>query len=139
MPGSPLQHVRLKSATIGRVIDMGITDGSNMGAAMAPAAYDSICRHLLDTGRAPEAYDAIYTGDLGRFGRQMLLELFEREGLDLSKKHFDCGEMLFPRNRGISAAAPAADAAPSFWPVMCFPGWRPAPSDGCCFCLPEPC
>lgn len=100
VPGSPLQHVRLKSATIGRVIDMGITDGSNMGAAMAPAAYDSICRHLLDTGRAPEAYDAIYTGDLGRFGRQMLLELFEREGLDLSKKHFDCGEMLFSPEQG---------------------------------------
>ena len=100
VPGSPLQHVRLKSATIGRVIDLGITDGSNMGAAMAPAAYDSICRHLLDTGRAPEAYDAIYTGDLGRFGRQMLLELFEREGLDLSKKHFDCGEMLFSPEQG---------------------------------------
>lgn len=100
VPGSPLQHVRLKSATIGRVIDMGITDGSNMGAAMAPAAYDSICRHLLDTGCAPEAYDAIYTGDLGRFGRQMLLELFEREGLDLSKKHFDCGEMLFSPEQG---------------------------------------
>ena len=116
VPGSPLQHVRLKSATIGRVIDMGITDGSNMGAAMAPAAYDSICRHLLDTGRAPEAYDAIYTGDLGRFGRQMLLELFEREGLDLSKKHFDCGEMLFSPEQGYQCGGSGCGCSAS---VLC--------------------
>lgn len=92
---APFTRVRLVSATIGKVVDLGITDSSNMGAAMAPAAYQAICAHLLDTRSVPEDFDAICTGDLGRFGKQMLLELFEESGVDVSKKLFDCGEEIY--------------------------------------------
>lgn len=92
---APFSRVRLTSATIGKVVDLGITDSSNMGAAMAPAAYAAICQHLLDTRSTVEDFDAICTGDLGSFGKQMLLELFEESGVDLSKKLFDCGEEIY--------------------------------------------
>lgn len=88
-------RVRLVSATIGKVVDLGITDSSNMGAAMAPAAYHAICAHLLNTRSNAEDFDAICTGDLGRFGKQMLLELFEESCVDVSKKLFDCGEEIY--------------------------------------------
>lgn len=94
-PSAPFSHIRLIAATIGRVVDLGITDSSNMGAAMAPAAYDAICAHLLATRSEPQDLDAICTGDLGRFGKQMLLELFTHAGADLSNKLFDCGEEIY--------------------------------------------
>lgn len=92
---APFFRIALTAATIGRVTDLGITDSSNMGAAMAPAAYDAVCAHLTDTRSVPEDFDAICTGDLGRFGKQMLLELFEAAGTDMSKKLFDCGEEIY--------------------------------------------
>lgn len=93
--GSHFSRIALTAATIGKVTDMGITDSSNMGAAMAPAAYDAVCAHLMGTRTVPEDFDAICTGDLGRFGKEMLLELFEAAGTDVSKKLFDCGEEIY--------------------------------------------
>lgn len=93
--GTPFSRIRLTAATIGRVADLGITDSSNMGAAMAPGAYTAICAHLQDTRTAPEDYDAICTGDLGRFGKEMLLELFAHAGVPLAGKLYDCGEEIF--------------------------------------------
>ncbi len=87
--------VQITHATIGKIVDLGIKDANNMGAAMAPAAYDTICAHLADLGRGPGDYDLILTGDLGRVGRQILLELFRRDGLDLSACHDDCGIRIF--------------------------------------------
>ncbi len=87
--------VRITAATIGRIVDLGITDASNMGAAMAPAACDTIAAHLADTGRKIEDYDAVVTGDLGRFGTEMLFSLTQRRGIDLSGRHLDCGNMIF--------------------------------------------
>ena len=91
--GPKITHV-----TVGRVIDLGVTDANNMGAAMAPAACDTIAAHLRDTGRSPGFYDLIVTGDLGRLGSQLLLELLERRGIVLDN-HTDCGCLLFDQKR----------------------------------------
>ena len=63
--------IKIESSTIGIVSDMGIKDANNMGAAMAPAALDTLICHLKDTGRAPSYYDAIITGDLGYIGKDI--------------------------------------------------------------------
>ena len=72
-------------------MDKGITDANNMGAAMAPAAWDTIRTHLQDTGRTPADYDLIITGDLGDCGSRLLLELARQDGVDLGRNHSDCG------------------------------------------------
>lgn len=92
-PGPFVTHV-----TAGKIIDRGITDANNMGAAMAPAAYDTITTHLRDTGQSPEDYDLIVTGDLGKLGSEVLYELFRRDGIDLAN-HNDCGLLLFDLSR----------------------------------------
>jgi len=84
--------------TPGRIIDMGIKDMSNMGAAMAPAAFDTIITHLKDTERTPEYYDAIITGDLGKEGTDILIDLCRDYGVDISKVHRDCGKEIFNLN-----------------------------------------
>lgn len=81
--------------TVGRIRDKGIRDASNMGSAMAPAAYDTLKAHFADTGRSPDFYDLIVTGDLGRLGRAVVVELFRRDGVELSGVYDDCGCMLY--------------------------------------------
>lgn len=93
-PGPYVTHV-----TPGKIVDKGVTDTNNMGAAMTPAAYSTISAHLRDTGRSPDFYDLIVTGDLGELGRTLLLELFQRDGIDLSDRHTDCGLLIFDRVR----------------------------------------
>ena len=78
------------------MVDKGIKDANNMGAAMAPAAADTILAHLRDTGRDPGFYDLIVTGDLGALGSELLLELLSREGIELHN-HTDCGKLIFDR------------------------------------------
>ena len=95
LPHTGFRHVRLEAATVGRVLDLGITDANNMGAAMAPAACDTIERHLTDRGMSEGAFDWIVTGDLGDFGSRMLAELWTEAGLDLKGRHMDCGSMIF--------------------------------------------
>ena len=89
------RHIRLEAGTIGRVRDLGITDANNMGAAMAPAAFDTISRHLNDRKMDETAFDRIITGDLGDFGSRMLRELAGEADLDLEDRHMDCGSMIF--------------------------------------------
>lgn len=86
---------RVTHVTVGRVMDKGIKDANNMGAAMTWAAYDTISTHFRDTGRSSSYYDLIVTGDLGKLGRTLLIELFKKDGLDLSSNYNDCGCMLF--------------------------------------------
>ena len=86
---------RITGCTIGCVRDLGIKDANNMGAAMAPAAYDTIRTHLEDFGKGPEDFDLIVTGDLGQLGKEMLLELSKRDGLSLGGKLTDCGTLVF--------------------------------------------
>ena len=87
--------VKITGVTTGKMVDYGVKDSMNMGAAMAPAAVDTIYTHLADFGRTPDDYDLIVTGDLGTVGRELLLDLLNQKGIDLMKKHFDCGIAIF--------------------------------------------
>lgn len=87
--------IRITSATIGKVVDYGITDVNNMGAAMAPAAADTILAHLSESGRSAKDYDLIVTGDLGALGSRILKDLTWEKGVDLSENHVDCGEIVY--------------------------------------------
>ncbi len=88
--GPKVTHV-----TTGRIVDAGITDGNNMGAAMAPAAYDTLKTHFKDSGRGPEYYDAIITGDLGSFGHGILKELLLADGIEPDTIFTDCGMLIY--------------------------------------------
>jgi stage V sporulation protein AD len=77
------------------VTDLGIKDANNMGAAMAPAAFATIRAHFEDLHRSPEDFDLIVTGDLGQLGKETLLELSRRNGLNLGGKITDCGTLVF--------------------------------------------
>jgi stage V sporulation protein AD len=81
--------------TTGIITDAGITDMNNMGAAMAPAAYETLTAHFRDTGRDPSYYDAIITGDLGVVGSDILRDLFQRDGIDLGVGYMDCGRLIY--------------------------------------------
>ncbi len=87
--------IRINSITTGKMVDLGISDVNNMGAAMAPAAADCIYTHLNDLGIKPDHYDCIVTGDLGDVGSQLLVELLRKQDVDISKVHRDCGSMIF--------------------------------------------
>ena len=87
---------RCTHVTPGRVVDMAIRDANNMGAAMAPAAADTLRRHLTDTGRSPDDYDLILTGDLGRVGHDVLMELMRQQGCPVPEERCtDCGLLIF--------------------------------------------
>ena len=89
------EGVSITAATFGKVVDFGVTDVNNMGAAMAPAAADSLLTHFKDTGLAPEDYDLILTGDLGALGSRILKDLMWEKGVDISANHVDCGEVIY--------------------------------------------
>lgn len=82
-------------ATPGKIIDMGITDVANMGAAMMPAAFDTLVAHFEDTKRQPDYYDVILTGDLGKLGSEILVEQLKQKGYDISKVHKDAGLLIY--------------------------------------------
>ena len=121
-PGPYVTH-----CTLGKIADKGITDTNNMGAAMAPAAAETLLRFFARSGRRPEDYDAIYTGDLGFVGSRLLLEILQAEGLPL-QNHQDCGLLLYDRARqqvkavgsgaGCSAAVLAAHILPELAKVQ---------------------
>ena len=87
--------IAITSATIGKVVDFGITDVNNMGAAMAPAAMSTILSHLKDTGRSADYYDLIVTGDLGALGSRIVKDLTWEKGVDIQNNHVDCGEIIY--------------------------------------------
>ena len=83
-------------ATAGRVVDMGVKDANNMGAAMAPAAADTLIAHFRDTATTPDDYDQIITGDLGKVGSEILAVLMKNNGYQLTEEnHMDCGLKIF--------------------------------------------
>lgn len=86
---------KITGITTGKVIDYGIKDSMNMGAAMAPAACDLIAQHFEDFGTTPDFYDRIITGDLGTVGKEILIDLLKDKGYDISKVHEDCGIEIF--------------------------------------------
>ena len=93
--GSEESGVCISEAMPGIVIDKGVNDAANMGAAMAPAALDTLLRYFKQSETTPEDYDAIFTGDLGLEGSKILRELMFIEGYDLGENYFDCGNIIF--------------------------------------------
>lgn len=87
----------IKSMTVGKIIDMGIKDANNMGAAMAPAALDTLVSHFNDTDTKPSYYDAIFTGDLGYIGKDILSDLATSKGYNINNNYNDCGVMIFDK------------------------------------------
>lgn len=85
--------------TTGKIVDMGIKDANNMGAAMAPAALDTLLTHFKDTGRAPTYYDAILTGDLGHIGKDILIDLSKNAGYNIKSVYNDCGVLIFNKEK----------------------------------------
>ena len=88
-------HVKISGITTGKIVDYGIHDSLNMGAAMAPAAADTIAAHFTDFGSRPEEYDRIITGDLGTVGQKILFDLLKKKGYDIENNHSDCGIEIF--------------------------------------------
>ena len=95
----PDGRVKVRGGLVGKIVDLGVKDPANMGAAMAPAAADSIARYLRDTGTSPGDYDGIFTGDLGAVGTALLYQLLAEEGVHLQRVHDDCGLLLYDRQR----------------------------------------
>ncbi len=85
----------IKQITTGKIVDLGVTDVNNMGAAMAPSAADTILTHFSDTGLVPEYYDLIVTGDLGKIGKQLCIDILKMNGLEIEAMYNDCGVMIF--------------------------------------------
>ena len=92
-PSSNPPYVR--AVTIGTPCDLGVTDANNMGAAMAPAAADTIKAYLTDTATTSEDYDYIVTGDLGTVGSELMCSLLADSGINIAKRHRDCGVLMF--------------------------------------------
>ena len=88
----------ITSITTGKIVDMGIKDSNNMGAAMAPAALSTLLAHFQDTGRNPSYYDGIFTGDLGYIGKEILLDLAKQNGYNISSNYNDCGVLIFDKD-----------------------------------------
>ena len=89
----------IECATAGKIQDFGIKDANNMGAAMAPAAVDTLRQHFEDFGRKPSDYDLIVTGDLGKLGKKIVLEQLKQDGFDLEGRYNDCSVMIFDAER----------------------------------------
>lgn len=87
--------IAVTHVTSGAIVDAGIKDANNMGAAMAPAAYETLKAHFADTGRTPDYYDAIFTGDLGILGRDTVQALFGANGVCLGANYMDCGVLIY--------------------------------------------
>lgn len=104
-------------ATAGRIVDLGIKDANNMGAAMAPAAIDTLQAHFRDLRRVPQDYDLIVTGDLGALGKKIVLDQFQRVGVDLTPVYDDCGVLIYdPKRQDVHAGGSGCGCGAS---VLC--------------------
>lgn len=93
--GGRKARARISAMTVGKVVDYGLKDSMNMGACMAPAAASTLERHFVDFAGRPEDYDKIITGDLGKVGQRVLIDLLRKKGIDISDQHMDCGIEIF--------------------------------------------
>ena len=93
--------VRVTHAVFGQMVDLDVTDANNMGAAMAPAAYDTLAHLFADTCTGPADYDRILTGDLARVGSEILRGLFARDQTDLGDGYADCGMLLYDSEQDV--------------------------------------
>ena len=122
--------VRLTQLTLGRIVDAGVADATHMGGAMAPAAFDTLSAHFAETGRGPEYYDAIFTGDLGAIGHDLLEDLFHRRGIELGVRYRDCGVLIYdPAAQEVGAGGSGCGCCASVLAAQILPGlekglWR---------------
>ncbi len=120
----------IRRGLAGRVIDMGVRDAANMGAAMAPAAADTLERFFASTGEEPHNYDAIVTGDLGFEGGTILCDLMRAEGILLGDRYTDCGRLIYDRERqdvhggGSGCGCSAVVLASYLLPLLSRGEWR---------------
>ncbi len=108
-----LSKVKISAVTFGKVIDFGVADVNNMGAAMAPAACDTIKAHLENTKRKVSDYDFIATGDLGKLGSEILIDLMENEGIILGQNYSDCGCMMYDKTERVFMGGSGAGCSAS--------------------------
>ena len=109
--GPKITHV-----TTGKIVDLGVTDANNMGAAMAPAAADTIYTHFKETGRSSDYYDLIVTGDLAKVGMKLNIELLQSKGIDITQNYNDCGNMVFDqKNQSTKAGGSGCGCAASMF------------------------
>ena len=113
---------RVTHATVGQVVDLGVRDANNMGAAMAPAAADTLTRHFLDTGRKPGDYDQVITGDLGEIGANILHELMAERGYPLLEgRYMDCGLSIFCKEDDVHAGGSGCGCSASILSAAILP------------------
>jgi len=106
---------KITMATFGKVIDYGVNDVNNMGAAMAPAAMDTILTHFKETGCSIDDYDLIATGDLGKLGSDILIDLLEDKGLKLKNNYTDCGHVYYSRKQDVMCGGSGCGCSASFF------------------------
>lgn len=111
-------HIRITHALFGKMVEMGVKDANNMGAAMAPAAYDTLSTLLADLGAQPADFDCIVTGDLGHVGADILLTLLREDKIDLSPVYSDCGSLLFGDGQDVHAGGSGCGCSAA---VLCGP------------------
>lgn len=118
--GRGLVGPKVRYATIGKIVDMGLKDPFDMGSAMAPAAVDTIAQHFKDTGRMPEDYDLIVTGDLAGVGYPIAKQMLSEQGYDMSKVYNDCGLMIYNGNQNVFAGGSgcASSAAVTYGHIL---------------------
>ena len=122
--GEACCDVCITGITPGKIVDYGVRDSMNMGAAMAPAAAACIAAHLEDFSRSPSYYDKIITGDLGAVGREILIELLQQKNIDIGSCHTDCGLEIFDNERqgtgsgGSGCGCAAVTMSAHFLPMM---------------------
>jgi len=114
-------HFCCTAATIGKIVDTGITDANQMGAAMAPAALDTVHRHLLDTGRKISYYDRVLTGDLGHIGKKILIDMAIKIGLDMGTEYDDCGVLIYDKEQDVHSGGSGCGCSAS---VFAGPIWK---------------
>lgn len=118
-------YPQITHVTTGKIIDMGISDPNNMGAAMAPAAADLLINHFQDTGRTAKDYDVIATGDLGEVGKSIVISLLSKENYTLDERYTDCGVEIYNNAKqdthcgGSGCACSATTFASYFYPKLC--------------------
>lgn len=127
---SQKSHVKISGITTGKIVDYGIRDSLNMGAAMAPAACDTIAAHFADFGDSVDSYDRIITGDLGYVGQRILLDLLKEKGIDISALHSDCGIEIFDKDKqdtdagGSGCGCSAVTLSAYFLPKLISGEWK---------------
>ena len=111
----------ISSATIGKVIDFGVTDANNMGAAMAPAACSTISLHLKSTNTKPSDYDLILTGDLGALGSRIVKHLLKEQNIEVDGNHVDCGELIYNMDEKVFQGGSGAGCSASVFASYIYP------------------